>query len=543
MAERIPGKWERLAVERLARDLEHGHERGLNFDAAAADRVCIFFERFLKHHKGEWAGRPFVLAEWQKEHVLRPLFGWRRADGTRRFRTAYIEIPRKNGKTEVAAGIALYLTIADGEAGAEVYSSATKKDQARIMFDAAKAMLGRSPDLRRVARAWKHNIHVQDTGSKFEPLGKDSDTMDGLNPHGNLIDELHAHKDRGVYDVLVTAMQARRQPLTVMITTAGVYRPESIGWQQHDYATKVLDGSIEDDEFFAFIAAADEGDDWQAEETWRKANPNLDVSVKLDGIRALAHKAKHQPSFQNTFRRLHLNQWTEQTERWIDMDRWSACAGPVDEAELLGLPCFAGLDLSSTTDLSAFVLAFPDEDGGYRLLPRFWLPGDDVLERERRDSVPYSRWAREGWLTLTDGNVIDYASVRAAVRTDAERYGLQEVAFDPWNATQLATQLMEDDGVPMVQMRQGFRSMNEPSKEFERLMVSAKLAHGGHPLLHWMAGNVTLRRDPADNIKPDKAKSTGRIDGIVATIMAIGRATLHERQPRSVYEQRGVLTV
>jgi phage terminase large subunit-like protein len=522
---RALGKYERLAYERDTRD--HAGSRGFFFDATAAEHPITFIESLCRHHKGEWAGKPLLLEDWQKR-IIRAVFGWKRADGSRRYRIAYIEVPRKNGKSELAAALGLYLLVADHEPGAEVYSSATKKDQAKIVHDTATAMVKASPELKRFVKVFRNNLHVPRLGSKFEPLGADSNTLDGLNPHGNIVDELHAHKDRGVWDVLDTAMGARRQPLTLAITTAGVYESESIGWLQHEHAVKVLEGVVEDDAFFAFVAAADEGDDWAVEETWQKANPNYGVSVKPEYLKAQSEKAATQPSFLNTFLRLHLDRWTQQRDRWLTIEHWNACEADLARAEyeqrevsLLGMPCYGAFDLSTKLDISALVLFFPDTN---TLLCRFWVPEENIMERARRDRVPYDAWVRDGWLKATHGNVIDYEFIKQEVIALAARYDLREIGFDPWNATQIATQLGGDEGLALVEVRQGYKTLSEPAKEFEKLVVSKALRHGGHPVLRWMVSNVAIRTDPNGNIAPDKAASSDRIDGVVASIMALSRA-------------------
>jgi phage terminase large subunit-like protein len=534
----VAGQLVRKACARHLADLTEGGKRGLRWDAAAAAHAVDFF-RFLKHSKGEWAGQAFVLSPWQV-FIVGAVFGWKRADGTRRFRTVYVEIARKNGKSTLLAGIGLYLLVADGEAGAEVYSSATKRDQAKIVWSEAERMVRASDALKSRVVAFRNNLHIAGTASKFEPLSADSNTLDGLNAHGNLVDELHAHRDRGVWDVLVTSMGARRQPLTVAITTAGTYEPESIGWELHDHAVKVSDGSLEDDSFFAYVAAIEAEDDWTSPKVWAKANPNLGVSVKPEYLAQMCQDAINKPSFTNTFLRLHLDRWTQQVERWISMERWNAISAPVAEGELRGAECWAGLDLAQKIDIAALLLAFPVEGGGYALVPRFWCPEATVLERSRKDRVPYDAWVRDGYLIATPGEVIDYDFIRAEINALGKAHSIQEIAFDPWAAQQLATQLGETDGFTMVAMRQGYASLSEPSKEFERLVVSGKLYHGGNPVLRWMASNVARSEDPAGNIKPDKGRSREKIDGVVATIMAIARAGLSADGPASAYEAHGI---
>jgi len=522
-------RFRRLARERQVGDRERLMARGYTFREDEADRVVTLFERYLRHHKGEWAGQPFDLEDWQKDEVLRPLFGWFRPDGTRRFRVAYIEIPRKNGKTELAAGIGVYLTGPDGEPGAEVYTIATKEKQARICFDAAKAMIRRSAELAEVFDVLRSNVSCVDLESKLEPLGRDSATQDGLNAHGILADEMHAHKDRHLFDVLQTSTGARRQPLTLIITTAGVYDPASIGWELHDYAVKVLEGAVQDDTFFAYITAADEDDDWRQPATWRKANPNLGVSVKEEYLATECARAQQSPAYENTFRRYHLNQWTQQVTRWIAMEAWNACPNGA-RPDLAGRSCFAGLDLSTKIDVTALALVFPPtEDGGaWDLLFRFWVPEEMVAERTRLHRLPdYRAWVQGGHLITTPGNVIDYQAIRAEVARLARQYSIVEIAFDPWNASQISVDL-QSDGYTMAEMRQGYRSLSEPSKMFEAMVLSRRLRHMGHPVMRWMVSNVTVRTDPNGNIAPDKSTAAGKIDGVVATIMGLGRAIVAE---------------
>lgn len=537
------------------------------FDKRAATMAVNFFERLLHHSKGEWSGLPFKLQEWQRDQIIRPLFGWkRRADGTRKYRTAYIEIPRKNGKSTLCAGIALYLLFADGEPGAEIYSAAADRDQAAIVFDEAKAMVSASPQLEKRCEVFKRSIVVQSERSVYKVLSADAFTKHGLNAHGVVFDELHAQPNRELWDVLKTSSGARRQPIMVAITTAGFDR-NSICWEQHEYADKVLKGVIDDPSFFAFIAAADPGDDWQDPKVWAKANPGFDVTVKADYLRQEARTAAETPAYQNTFRRLHLNQWTQQETRWLPIDKWDQCAAPVDLAMLAGRRCYAGLDLASTTDIAALVLVFPaveesapDADADpvpdldnladlpdpvetivFDVLPFFFIPGDNIAERVRRDRVPYDAWVREGLITATEGNVIDYKAILVKLDELAQTYDLQELAYDRWGATKLIQDII-DGGIVVVPFGQGFASMSPPTKELLNLVLSKRIRHGGNPVLRWMADNAVVRQDPAGNIKPDKSKSSEKIDGIVALIMGIDRATRNENAG-SIYEGRGLLVL
>lgn len=531
----------RLSELRHERDLASGECRGLTFDEKAAQRAVDFFA-YLRHHKGEWAGRPFHLERWQENGIIRPLFGWKRQDGTRRFRTAYVSIARKNGKSPLAAGIALYLLVADREPAAEVYSAATKRDQARIVFDYASHMVKQSPDLRKYVDVYRDSLAVLRTTSKFMPLSSDDKTLDGLSAHAAVIDELHAHRTRHVWDVLETATSARRQPLIFGITTAG-YDRKTICYEIHQRSVQVLEGALEDDSLFAYIASIDKEDDWRDEACWIKANPNVGVSKKIEYLRQQASKAKDTPAFQNTFRRLDLNEWTEQASRAIDMGEWHACAGRVIADELQGQGCFAGLDLSSTTDVTALDLEFPVEVKGelvYKGLSYFWLPEESVERRARRDGVPYGAWADRGLIKLTPGNIVDYDVVRADINELAQRFDIQELAYDPWNASEIAAKL-ESDGLKMVECRQGFKTMSEPTKRFLGLILDRRIEHGGNQVLAWMASNLAISQDPAGNMKPDKQRSTEKIDGIVAKIMALGRAILASEG--SAYDERGIITI
>jgi phage terminase large subunit-like protein len=533
-------RWVRLACERHVRDLELGGARGLRFDPVAAQVVIAFFS-LLKHSKGEWAGRPVTLEPWQ-QFILWVLFGWKRADGTRRFRTSYKEIARKNGKTTIAAGIGLYLMLADGEPGAEVYSAATIRSQARLSHAEATRMAKSSPAIRQRVRIYKDNIHIVDTASKFEPLGADADTMDGLNVHGAIVDEVHAHKTRDTWDKLETATGSRRQPLLFAITTSG-YDRQSLCFQLHEFTEKVLSGVVQDDSFFGIIYTLDEGDDWQDEATWIKANPNLGVSKKLDDMRRKAARAVEMPAALNAFQRLELDIWTQSETKWINLPKWQACGQAVDAAGLRGRTCYGGLDLSSNTDISAWLLVFPPqkEDENYQVLCRFFIPEEAMVQRSRRDRVPYDVWVRQGYITATAGDVIDYDFILAQIDEDAQAYDIGELAFDRWGASSIQTTLQEKGGPDwLVQFGQGFASMSPPMKELEKLILAGRLAHGNNPVLTWMMDNVVAKTDPAGNIKPDKERSRERIDGVVALIMALDRALRHQAPKRSVYEDRGL---
>lgn len=536
---RSVGKLERQCLDRIRQHHAEWPDKGYTFNEAKALKSVDFVERYCRHYKGEWAGKPMHLEPWQKL-IQYEVFGWVDALGFRVVRMGWCEVARKNGKSQWAGAIGLYLLVADEEQGAEVYSSATKRDQAKIVFNAAKQMVRQNAALSRNVKAHRTLMTNDTTGSKFEPLSSEAHTLDGLDPHGNIVDEIHAHRTREVWDVLDTAMAARRQPLTWAITTAGIYDPEQIGWQQHEYALQVMDGVIEDDSLFVWISAADEGVGWEhGDEALQQANPNWGVSANPEHLRKQRDKARVQASFTNTFRRLHLNQWTQARQLWLNLEQWRECGGELPPAEFLAtLPCWGGVDLSSKIDLTAFVLAFYDEtEDVWYLLVHLFLPGDNILERARTDRVPYDRWAEQGYITLTDGNVIDYEYIMATVLDTEEEYRFAEVAFDPWNAEQTAIKL-EQEGITMVRCRQGYATLSEPTKEFEKLVVSGKLRHGDHPVLTWMANNTMTTSDAAGNIKIDKAKSIKRIDGIAASIMAISRGIVSTGG--TVYDDMGI---
>lgn len=507
----------------------------------AEPRIVEFFRTFLRHTKGrEWAGRRFELLDWEREWMI-PLFGTLRPDGSRQYRMCYLSVARKMGKSADASGIGLYGLTADGEPGAEIYSAAADKDQARIVFKVAREMVEASEELSKICKVYRDAIEVPSTNSVYRVLSSDVPTKHGLNAHMVIFDELHTQPNRDLWDVLLTSTAARQQPLVLAMTTAGWNR-QSICYEQYQYACKVRDGIIKDDSFLPVIYETDPKDDWKNIETWRKANPSLGITVGSDYLQRECDRAAETPSYENTFRREHLNQWTEQDVRWLTMEAWNACDGEVNPAELIGRPCWGGLDLAVTTDITALVLCFPNDDGSFIFLPHFWIPEAHAEKRERRDRVPYLTWAKQGFVTLTPGDVTDYGFIRAKVNELGKQFRIVDIGFDPYNATHLAQEI-EADGIKMIEFRQGFISMNMPTKAFERAVVSHKLAHGNNPVLRWMASNVVVDTDPAGNLKPNKEKSTEKIDGIVAAIMSLGRAMLQTGTGDSVYEERGLVVL
>lgn len=510
-------KWVKLACQRYRNDRKEGSKRDIHFKEDKAYHAIEFIQQ-LTHSKGEWAGQDFILEPWEL-FVVWNLFGWLRKDDFRRFSTAYLEVARKNGKSTLLAGIGLYLFVADNEPGAEVYSAATKIDQARISHSEATRMVNQSPELKKHISVFKNNLSIADTASKFEPLASDHDTLDGLNIHGALIDELHAHKTRDLWDVLDTGTGARRQPLLFAITTAG-YDKHSICWQQHAYVEKLLEGSLKDDSYFGMIYSIDKEDEenWENEKNWGKANPNLNVSVKMLTLEQGRKKAREMPSQLNSFKRLKLNIWTESVIRWLPTEAWKKCGlVSFDEESLEGRTCYSGLDLSSSIDVTAHVLVFPplEKEEPYKIVCRFFIPEENMRERVKRDRVPYDVWVRDGFITATPGNVVDYSYVLHLVGKDMIQYNIKELAFDRWGASKIVQDLTEMGFEPedakhykektLVRFGQGYKSMAPATLQLEKMLRAGELAHNNNPVLAWMASNVVVTLDPAGNMKPDKA--------------------------------------
>ena len=518
------------------------------FDESEAQRAVDFFEGFLQHSKGEFAGKPFLLEGWQSK-IIREIFGSRRADGTRQYRTVYIEIPRKNGKSTLCAGLALFLTFADGEAGAEVYSAAADTQQAHIVFDEAKNMVLRAPALSKRAKPYRRSIIYQKAGlpmGRYMVLSADADTKHGFNASGIVIDELHAQPNRELFDVLNTSTGSRRQPLSISITTAGWDR-NSICWELHEYAERVAAGLIDDPSFYGAIWKADESEDWTDPDVWAKANPNLGVSVKLDYLERECARAKESPAYENTFRRLFLNQWTEQETRWLSMAVWDACAAAFCEEDLAGRVCYGGLDLSARYDLTAFDLVFPPMRAGekYRTLCWKWLPQAEMRRRIQRDRVPYDAWGKQGHIEFTPGEAVDYGFVMSKIKALSKRFRFKQVAYDRWGASVLREEL-ERGGFEMIEFGQGIQSMSPPMKELLTMCLEGRFEHNGDPVLRWAASSMVAKQDAAGNIKPvkpDRQQSANRIDPMVALIMALELAIRNEGAGLSCYEHRGVLTI
>ena len=513
------------------------------YDKKKADHAVAFIQN-LKHTKGKWDGKPFFLLPWQ-EQIVRDIFGIVSAEGKRQFRSAYIEIPKKNGKSELAAAIALYLLYGDGEASAEVYSCANDRSQASIVFDVAKRMVEKSPALlkrSKIAAATKRIVNYRNAGF-YQVLSAETGTKHGLNISGLVFDEIHAQPNRKLYDVMTKGSgDAREQPLFFIITTAGTDK-ESICYELHTKALDIMNGRKIDHSFYPVIYGLSDEDDWNDEANWYKANPSLGYTISIDRVRDAYRDALENPAEENVFKQLRLNIWTNSTVVWIPEHIYERGNLPINPAELEGRDCYAGLDLSSTSDITALVLVFPPrtENEKYIVLPFFWLPEETLELRCRRDHVLYDVWQRQGYILTTEGNVIHYGFIERFIERLGEKYHIIEIAYDRWNATQMV-QNLEDMGFTMVPFGQGFKDMSPPSKELYKLLMEGNINHGGNPVLKWMAQNVVMRQDPAGNIKPDKERSVEKIDGIVALIMGLDRC-IRSAPATSVYDERGILFI
>lgn len=525
------------------------------YDERAAGKASRFFPEHLVFSEGEWAGKPFVLEPWEEHDIIRPLFGWKREDGTRRYRRAFVWVARKNGKTELAAGVAILALLGDAEPAGQVFSIASEGEQARIVFQKATNMVVRSPTLSPKLECLNKVIYSSDLNASFRPLSGKATGKHGLNMSGLVGDEIHEWKSGDLYTFVHDSAAARRQPLEFLISTAG--QKGTHGEDIYKECQAIKAGDIDDPETLVVIYAPHEDDDWTLEATWRKANPNFGLSVKVDPFLADFKRARQLPRLENDFKRYRLNMWTDQAVRWLPMNSvddegnrfgWDHCVGPIAwddpqyEERLKGKKCWGGLDLSSTTDLSGLVWWFPVQAGLDMpvVLPRFWKPRDLIKEHVKRDRVPYDRFVKQGALFDTPGNVVDYAFIEQRILKDAEKfriahYGNQKreaheggLAIDRFNATGTAVRL-EQEGIPVVLFGQGFVSLSAPSKELERLVMCNGFHHGGHPLLRRHAQAVAVEMDAAENIKPTKAKSNGRIDGIAGFVNALGIAEKGEK--------------
>lgn len=538
----VAGKWVKKACERHLNDIKESKTyRNFNyrFDVEKAEEAINFFP-LLKHSKGEVAGQPIELESWES-FIIGSTFGWvNKKTDYRRFKTSFNMVARKNGKSTIAAGVGLKGLIADGEQGAEIYTAAVKKDQAKIIFEEAKRMANASKDLLEYLEVLTNNINAKITNSKFEPLSSDSKSLDGLNVHFGLIDELHAHPTRKVYDLIEGGTAARSQPLIFVITTAGEETEGNIAYEKYEYSQKVLEGIIDDDSFFAYIAQIDEDDDWKDPNVWIKANPNLGVSVKYEYLETKAKQALQSNLAQANFMRKHLNIFVQGHSKWMNMDRWKECL--VDTKylpDLSGLTAYVGGDLSAKYDLTSIGFDFPLDDGRFVFRSHSFMPEERLEEKIRTDNVPYDIWAKNGWITLTPGDVVDYDWIIEYLKAKKD-FKIQEVDYDPWNATQFANDL-QAEGFETVEVNQTVRNLSEPTKHIMELVLSKKAIIENNPVLNWAVSNAVAKLDANENIILNKSKSVKRIDPIAAIITAHVRA-MGNVQTRSVYEERGVIT-
>ncbi len=540
-------KWVKLACRRHLKDLARQKKKSYpyRFDLEKAERICTFIE-LLPHTKGKWAAKRELLrlSPWQK-FVLSSVFGWvRKKDGFRRFWEAYIEVPRKNGKSIKAGGVGLYCFAADNEHGAEVYSGATTEKQAWEIFRPARLMAKRTPDFcdRFGIEVNATTLSIPENGSRFEPLI--GSPGDGASPSCVLIDEYHEHDSDELYDTMVTGMGAREQPITFIITTAGSNMAGPC-YIKRGQVINVLLGKkgFENEELFGIIYTIDDKDDWTSDQALIKANPNYNVSVDAEYLHSRRRAALQLASKQNAFKTKHLNIWVGARAAWMDMLAWGRAPGRRSLEELAGRPCFIALDLAAKIDVAATLLLFPptEEDPLYHVHGRYYLPEDVVLERATGNFSHYDTWAKQGFVTLTEGNVIDYDVIMDDLRNFSSMFQVEEIAFDPWQATHLSTK-MTADGATMVEVPHQVRHLSDPMKELEAMVKAKRLAHGNCPVLTWMISNVVAKRDGKDNIYPMKEVPENKIDGAVALIMAVSRAIRHGGGG-NVYESRGFLTV
>jgi len=557
----------KLACQRHLDDLESSKDEKwlYRFDVGKAKRIVKFFTALQLTEGLPYPGKPFKPELWQA-FIIASIFGWvKKADGLRRFRKGHITVPRKNGKSPTFAAIGLYGLAYDDEMGSQVYSAATKKDQAKIIWDHAMQFRRHSGDLAQKIDKSVNALFVRDTNSKFQALSSDEDGLDGLNVHMGLIDEFQNHKTDVAYERINTSTTSRRQPLILTTGTAGTSR-ESPMFREHEYAANVLTGDFHDDTYFAYLAEADQDehgryDDWEDEETWKRCNPNFGVSVNMENMRIEANAAKNEPAKLNSFLRLHLNIWTSSDSAWMNMDRWRQSLDKIEhkhddgrlevidprnkeavENAMLShwrLP-FAGLDMSSKIDLTALVLLFPPVGKQkWLVLPYFFVPADCVEKRSKNDRVPYDLWIREGLITATPGQTVDYDFVKAEVLRLHHKLHFKGLGVDPWNSLMLSNQL-RGDGIPVIEVQQGYKSLSDAMKELMAWVLGKKICHTNDPVLNWNMGNVSAAMDPAGNIKPDKEKSRERIDGVSALVNAVFLAL---SQQYSVYTDRGIVTI
>lgn len=549
----ITRRWVRGEADEIAaRD-------GCWFDEAAADKVRQFFRKFLRHSKDPFAGQPFELLDWQWNEFIGPLFGWKRADGTRRFRRGSLWVPKKNGKSTLCAGIALYMLLGDGESGAEVFTAAVDKDQASVIFNEAANMAEQSPELMRHldVRRSVYRIAFQATYSYLQALSADVKSKEGKNASCVVTDELHAHKSHEMFSVLRYAGALRSQPLNISISTAGDNKT-SIGYEQYEYAKRVLlgpsQGGIVDTSYFALVYEAPEDADWTQPATWELANPSWGKMIRAEEMAEVCQEARNSPRLINKFRRYRLNQWVEGPDRWLSDEDWAKGSGPIDWRQFIGRPCYPGLDHARRHDIAAAVAVFPSFVGDasgvggqwhFFLKPYFWIPKDIAAEKEAKDRVPYRLWASQGMVTLTPGDLIDDTYIRETLRGEVRStYQLKAIGFDPnWSQNLCEARLRDEDGIEVIGIRQTFDQLHFPTKEFEEALKDGRIHHGDHPVLSWMARNACIREDATGRYIVSKSSSTARIDGIAAAIFGFKLAVAHREAKPSYYEDHGVMMI
>lgn len=517
--------------------------KGAAFDPERVDKVLRAFE-LLRHTQGRLAGQPLVPDPWQVAYIIAPVFGWVKqndyGEWVRIIRNLYVDVPRKNGKSTMCGGFAIYLTAADGEEGAQVIAAASTKDQASFVFAPIKVLAEKAPALRGHVKAYGSKIIHPKTGSYFGVVSSAADAQHGANIHGAIIDELHVHKNGLLVEAIETGTGSREQPLVVKITTADSGKPNTVYANNRKYVEQLAKGIFKDQTVYGVVFAAPADANPFSEATQRRANPGYGVSPTREFLEAAAAKARNSPTELASYKRLHLGMRTRQTTTYIDLDAWKRNAGrPLKEweHELDGRECWGGLDLGSVSDLTALAWAFPREDEGYDLLFRFWTPEENLEALDKRTAGAASKeWVRDGWLHTTPGNVTDYDFIREAVLADADRFDVQTIGIDRWNSTQLTSELIEE-GLEVTKIGQGFVSMNSPMKEMQRLTLKGKrgaerLRHGGNPVMLWMVDNLAIAEDAAGNVKPDKANSGDKIDGVSALANALSEALNPEQEQR-----------
>jgi phage terminase large subunit-like protein len=544
-ARRVAKKWMRNPSDVRAVEL------GCYFDPSIGKRACEFLERFCRQSKGKWAGQLLKLLPWQRDFIMR-LFGWRTADGRRRFKSAYLEVPKKNGKSTLFSALAILFLIADGEGAPEIYLNAVDREQASIIYDESARMVGRSPDLSSRLEVIPSRKRIVDPvgNGRIQASSADVPSKDGVNASHVLWDELHRQTSRDMWSIFEYAGASREEPLRLVITTAGESE-SGIWYEQRLLSQQVNSGTVPDISHLGVIYAAEVGDDLDSPEVWKKANPSLGETIKLEDFRREweAAKASPFPIVRQNFKRLRFGLVSGGASSFVELGAWDACAGDLSPSELeervrvADSPCYVGLDLSSVDDLTAVVLISGDEESGIDIIPKFFLPRDNIVSLEREHKVPYREWADEGFITLTDGETVDYEAVKGAVLAMVENRDLRSVISDPYNAYKLAVDLKEKEGLPVVFLRQGFLSLSPPTKELLRLIKSRRIRHGGHPVLRWCVENAVAEKDSASNIKLSKKKSRGKIDGLAALVDAIAGpfGSSSDEGERSVYEERGAL--